>query len=126
MHFSQEPHYIHDEMIDATPSTDLNHIHDYIPEDDVSIITDTKELFKEQDEMEDMAVDSKVTLFSPIKEALQVWKHHGVDLWSQLQDLTWTPIPSNQNLLPVAKLLPYMQMYSRYCTGLQELIQQNL
>jgi hypothetical protein len=54
----------------------------------VSIITDTKELFKEQDEMEDMAVDSKVTLFSPIKEALQVWKHHGVDLWSQLQDLT--------------------------------------
>jgi hypothetical protein len=45
--FSQEPHYIHDEMIDASPGTDLNHTHDYVLEDDVSIITDTKELFKE-------------------------------------------------------------------------------
>jgi hypothetical protein len=31
-----------------------------------------KELFEEQDEMEDMAVHSKIMLFSPIEEVLQV------------------------------------------------------
>jgi hypothetical protein len=91
---------------------DLNHIHDHVPEDDVSVITDTKELLEEQDEMVNMAVDCKVTLFSPVEEALQVWKHCSTDLWSPLQDLMWTPISSNQNLLLVAQLLPYMQMYS--------------
>jgi hypothetical protein len=38
----------------------------------------------------------------------------------------WTPIPSNQYLLPVAQLVPYIQMCSQCGTGLQELIQQNL
>jgi hypothetical protein len=41
-HFSHGPHYIHDEMTDASPTIDLNHIHGCLPEDDVSIITDTK------------------------------------------------------------------------------------
>jgi hypothetical protein len=50
-------------------------------------------LIKEQDEMMKMAADSKVMLFSPRKEALQVWKHCGADLWSLLQDLMWTTIP---------------------------------
>jgi hypothetical protein len=113
-------------MIDASPGTGLNDIHEYEPEDDVSVITNTEELFEEQDEMEDMVVDRKRMLFSPIKEVLQVWKHHGINLWSPLQDLMQTPIPSNQNLLPVAQLLLYMQMYSQCGTGLQELIQQDL
>ncbi len=38
----------------------------------------------------------------------------------------WTPIPSNQNLLPVTQLVLYMQMYSQCGTRLKELIQQNL
>ena len=80
-------------MIDASPGTGPNNIHDYVPEDDVSIITNTEELFEEQDEMEDMAADSKIMIFSPIEEVLQVWKHHGIDLWSPLQDLMGTPIP---------------------------------
>jgi hypothetical protein len=122
-HFSQESLHIHDEMIDASP---LKHIHDYVPEKDVSIITDTKELFREQDEMEDMAADNKVTLFSPKEEALQVWKHHGINLRSPLHDLMQTPIPSHQNLLPFTQLLPYIQMYSQCGIRLQELIQQNL
>jgi hypothetical protein len=49
-HFSQKPHYIHNEMIDASPGTHPNDIHDCVPEDDVSIIMSTKELFEEQDE----------------------------------------------------------------------------
>jgi hypothetical protein len=43
-------------MIDASPGTGPNDIHDYVPEDDVSIITNTEELFEEQDEIMDMAV----------------------------------------------------------------------
>jgi hypothetical protein len=86
----------------------------------------TKELFEGQDEMEDIAADSKIMLFSPVKEVLQVWKHCGIDQWSPLQDLMWTLIPSNQNLLLVAQLVPYTQMYSRCGTGLHKLIQQDL
>jgi hypothetical protein len=37
-------------MIDASPGTGLNNIHDFVLEDDVSIITNTKEIFEEQDE----------------------------------------------------------------------------
>jgi hypothetical protein len=37
-------------MIDASPGTHPNDIHDCVPEDDVSIIMSTKELFEEQDE----------------------------------------------------------------------------
>jgi hypothetical protein len=44
--FSQEPHYIHDEMIDASPGTGPNNIHDNVLEDGVSIISNTKELFE--------------------------------------------------------------------------------
>jgi hypothetical protein len=73
-----------------------------------------------------MAVDSNIMLFSLIEEALWVWRHHGTNLWSPLQDLMWTPISSNHNLLPVAQLLSYMQMYSWCGTGLQEPIQQDL
>jgi hypothetical protein len=34
--------------------------------------------------MVDVAADTKVMLFSPIKEPLQVGKHHGANLWSPL------------------------------------------
>jgi hypothetical protein len=65
-------------------------------------------------------------LLSPIKEVFQVWKHRRVTLWSPLQDIMQTPIPSNQYLLPVTQLVPYTQTYSQSGTGVQELIQQNL
>jgi hypothetical protein len=45
--FSQEPHNIHDEMIDGSPGTGPNNIHDFIL-DDVSVIMNTEELFEEQ------------------------------------------------------------------------------
>jgi hypothetical protein len=78
-HFSQKPHYIHDEMIDASPNTGPNNIHDYVPEDDVSIILNTESLFEEQDEIMDMAADSNVMIFSPIKKALQYMRHHSTN-----------------------------------------------
>ena len=62
-------------MIDASPGTGPNDIHDFVLEDDVSIIMNTKELFEEQDEKENMEAEGKIMLFSPIKEVLQVWKH---------------------------------------------------
>jgi hypothetical protein len=40
-YFSQEPHYIHDKMIDASPGTHPNDIHDCVLEDDVSVVTNT-------------------------------------------------------------------------------------
>jgi hypothetical protein len=46
--FSQEPHYIHDKMIDGSPGTGPNNIHDFILEDSVSVIMNTEELFEEQ------------------------------------------------------------------------------
>jgi hypothetical protein len=73
--FSQEPHYIHDEMIDASPGTGPNDIHDYVLEDDMSVITSTEEVFEEQDEIMDIAANSNVLIFSPIKNALQYWRH---------------------------------------------------
>jgi hypothetical protein len=70
-HFSQESHYIHDKMIDASPCTGPTNIHEYVPEVDVSIIMNSEELFEEQDEIMDMTVDSNVMIFSPIEKALQ-------------------------------------------------------
>jgi hypothetical protein len=46
--FSQEPHNIHDEMIDGSPGTGPNNIPDFILEDNVSVIMNTEELFEEQ------------------------------------------------------------------------------
>jgi hypothetical protein len=43
-HFSPEPHYIHDEMIDASPGLHPNNIHD--SEDDVSIKPTLKNFLK--------------------------------------------------------------------------------
>jgi hypothetical protein len=52
-------------MSDASPSTGPTDIHDYVPEDDVSIVMDTEELlFEEQAEMMDMAADNKIMIFS--------------------------------------------------------------
>jgi hypothetical protein len=65
-------------------------------------------------------------LLSPIEEVFQVWKHLDVTLWSPLQDIMWTPVPSNQYLLPVTQLVPYTQRSSQCGTELQELIHQNL
>jgi hypothetical protein len=113
VNFSQEPHHIHDKTIDTSPGTGPNNIHDSVPEDDVSIVTNIKELFEEQDEKENVEAESKIMLLSPIKEVLQVWKHHCIDLsWSPLQEVMETPIPSNQNLLPVTQLVQYTQIYS--------------
>jgi hypothetical protein len=42
-------------------------------EDDVSAISNTKELFEDQDEKENVVARSKTKLFSPTKEALQAW-----------------------------------------------------
>jgi hypothetical protein len=75
-----------------------------------------------------MAVEvrSEINLLSPIEEALQVWKHCNVALWLPcIAGHYQTPIPSNQYLLLVAKLVPYTQTNSQCGTGLQELIQQN-
>jgi hypothetical protein len=48
-HLSGEPHYIHDEMSDASTDPDLKQIHGHgcVPENDVSVIMNTKELFEE-------------------------------------------------------------------------------
>jgi hypothetical protein len=61
MHLSQEPHYIHDETSDTSTNSDLTHIHGHgcVPENDVSITTDTEEQIGEATEMMDMAADSK-------------------------------------------------------------------
>jgi hypothetical protein len=48
-HLSLEPHYIHDETSDTST------------------------------EMMDMAADSKITIFSPTKKALQAWRHPGTN-----------------------------------------------
>jgi hypothetical protein len=61
-------------MIDASPGTGPNNIHDYLPEDDVSIVMNIEELFEEQDEIMDIAVDSNVMIFSPIENAIQYWR----------------------------------------------------
>jgi hypothetical protein len=42
--FSQKPHYIHDEMIDASPGLHPNDMHD--SEDAVSVIPNTKNYLK--------------------------------------------------------------------------------
>jgi hypothetical protein len=79
----------------------------------------------EQDKKEKEVTRSEIKLFSPTKETLQPWRHRNIALWSALQDTTWTPIPSNQYLLPVAHLVPYTKMLSQCGPGLQELILQN-
>jgi hypothetical protein len=67
-HFSQEPHYIRDDTIDASPGLHLNNVHD--SEDDVPTISNTKEFYEEQDEKENVVARSKKKLFSPTEEAL--------------------------------------------------------
>jgi hypothetical protein len=78
---SQEPHYIHDEMSDASANSDLTHIHGHgcVLENDVSITTDTEELIGEATEMMDMAADSNIMIFSFTEKALQAWKHSGTN-----------------------------------------------
>jgi hypothetical protein len=64
--------YIHDETSDTSANSDLTHIdgHSCVPENDVSITTDTVEFVGEAAEMMDMAADSKIMMFSPTKKAL--------------------------------------------------------
>jgi hypothetical protein len=62
-HFSQKPHYIHDDTIDASLGLHLNVAQDI--DDDVSTISKTKEFYKEQDEKESAVARSKIKLFSP-------------------------------------------------------------
>jgi hypothetical protein len=111
-------------MIDAPPG-----IHPNVTQamdDNVSIISNTKEFYNKQDKKENVLATSEIKLFSPTKEALQVWRHRNVVLWSPLLITMWTPIPSNHYLLPVAKLVPYTKMHLQCSTGLQELILQNV
>jgi hypothetical protein len=126
--FSHEPHYIHDETSDASPSTDPNDIDDYVPEDDVSIIMNTKELSEEQDEMEDTAVASKIMLFSPMEEVLQFGTTTMSTCGLHCRILCRLQFPLTKISCQLPNLLPpYMQTYSQCGTGgLQELIQQNL
>jgi hypothetical protein len=69
---------------------------------------------------------NRVPDVSATKEALQVWKSCGITLWSPIQDIIQTPIPSNQYLLLVAQLVLYTQTHTLCGAGLQELILQNL
>jgi hypothetical protein len=73
--FSQKPHYILDEMIDESPGTGPNDVHDHVLEDDMSVIMSTEELFEEQDDVMDIAAHSNLMIFSLIKNALQYWRH---------------------------------------------------
>jgi hypothetical protein len=68
-------------MSDASTNSDLTHIHGHgcVPENDVSITTDTEELVGEATEMIDMAVDNKITIFYPTKKASQAWRNPGTN-----------------------------------------------
>jgi hypothetical protein len=70
-------------MIDASPGTGPNNIHDYVLEDDVFIITNTEELFEEQDE--------SVMIFSFIKKDLQYWRHPGTNPSHDLKSVCTEP-----------------------------------
>jgi hypothetical protein len=96
-------------MIDASPSTGPTNIHEYVLEDDVSIIVNTEELFEEQDEIMDMAVDSNTMIFSPIKKALQYWRH-----LAPTQAMTQSQSVLNQ-LWIVMTLLTISMMTKSFC-----------
>jgi hypothetical protein len=59
----------------------MTHIHGHgcVPNNDVSISTDTEDLVGEAAEMMDMAADSKLMIFSPTKKVLQAWRHPGTN-----------------------------------------------
>jgi hypothetical protein len=81
------------------PGTGPTNIHDYVPEDDVSIIANTEELFEEQDEMMDMAADSKIMIFSPTENALQAWRHPGTNPSHDLESVCTEPtVDTNDSL----------------------------
>jgi hypothetical protein len=95
-HFSQAPHYTHDDKIDASPCLHLNDVHD--SEDVVSAISNTKEFYEEQDEKENVIVRSKklfLLLSKPFKPGSTTMSHCG---WSLLQDIMKTPIPPLTNI----------------------------
>jgi hypothetical protein len=78
-------------MIDASPFTGPTNIHDYVPEDDVSIIMNSEELFEEHDEIMDMAVDCNVIIFSPIEKALQYWRQPSTNPRQDLKSVCTEP-----------------------------------
>jgi hypothetical protein len=66
----------------ASTNSALTHIdgHGCVLENDVSITIDTEEeLIGEATEMMDMAVDSKIMIFSPTEKALQARRHPGTN-----------------------------------------------
>jgi hypothetical protein len=92
-------------VIDASPGTGPTDIHDYVPEDDVSIITNTEELFEEQDE--------SVTIFSPIEKALPYWRH-----LAPTQAMTQSQSVLNQLWILMTLLIVPMMMKS-FCLYFQ-------
>jgi hypothetical protein len=50
-------------------------------DDNVSAISNTREFYNEQDKKENEVATTEIKLFSPIKEALQAWRHHNIMLW---------------------------------------------
>jgi hypothetical protein len=85
--------YIHDETSDTSTNSDLTHIdgHGCVPENDVSITMATEELVGEAAEMMDITVDSKITIFSPTKKALQAWRHPGTNPSHDLESVCTEP-----------------------------------
>jgi hypothetical protein len=98
---SQEPYYIHDETSDTSTNSDLTHIdgHSCVPENDVSITTDTEELVGEATEMMEMAADSKILIFTHTKKALQAWRHPGTNPSHDLESVcNETTVDTNDSL----------------------------
>jgi hypothetical protein len=92
----------------------------------------TKELFEEQDEKENVEARSKIMLLSPIEEVLsRKFYKSGSTAMSAPCGLHCRTILSNQYLLPVTQLVPYTYIHTYIHTHnvagteLQELIQQN-
>ena len=90
------------------------HGHDYVLEDDVSIVMDTKELlFEEQAEMMDMAADSKIMIFSPTEKAYKLG-----DTLAPTQAMTWSQSVLNQLWILMTLLTVPMRMKS-FCLYFQ-------
>jgi hypothetical protein len=61
-HFYQKQHYIHDDMIDASPGLHPSNAQDL--DDEMSTITNTEKFTKEQDKKENVVARSEIKQFS--------------------------------------------------------------
>jgi hypothetical protein len=92
-------------MSDASADSDLTHIHGpgCVPENDVSITMDTEELVGEAAQMIDMAVDSKIMIFSPTEKAIQAWRHAGTNPNHDLESVCTEPTVDTNDSLDCTK-----------------------